>query len=175
MKPKLVRVSVFAMSLAWAANGATAAIIHDVTVGPGGALVFLPDALVIDIGDTVRWTWDSDGHNVGSGLPGFPTPAFLSGPPAVAGTVFEVVDTSMWVTMGPRPNVLADLTNAMRPMNIDITHAEYRPGDEGDSVFVFVFQAQDTAVVERLAKLLRTVSGVRSVASKSVARDAGVA
>ncbi len=70
---------------------ASGQMVHDVTVGPGGDMVFSPDAISIGVGDTVRWTWDSNGHNVGSGLPGEPTDAFLSGKPAPAGTVFEVV------------------------------------------------------------------------------------
>ena len=39
----------------------------DVTVGPGGALVFSPSTLNISAGDTVRWTWGSLGHSVTSG------------------------------------------------------------------------------------------------------------
>ncbi len=77
----------------------------------------------------------------------------------------EIIETAMYVTMGARPNVLADLTNAMRPMNIDITHAEYRPGDEGDSVFVFGFQTTDKSMITRVEKTLRMVSGVREVST----------
>ena len=39
--------------------------IFDVTVGPGFA--FNPDKLNISVGDTVRWTWESDSHSVTSG------------------------------------------------------------------------------------------------------------
>ena len=41
----------------------------DVTVGPGGMTVFSPATLNISTGDTVRWTWASDGHAVTSGGP----------------------------------------------------------------------------------------------------------
>jgi len=41
--------------------------IFDVTVGPGGALMFAPDTLTIAVGDTVRWTWGSSFHSVSSG------------------------------------------------------------------------------------------------------------
>jgi plastocyanin len=41
--------------------------IFDVTVAPGGNLVFSPDTLNISVGDTVRWTWGSSGHSVTSG------------------------------------------------------------------------------------------------------------
>lgn len=35
-----------------------------VVVGPNGALRFGPAEFDIGAGDTVRWEWDSDGHNV---------------------------------------------------------------------------------------------------------------
>ncbi|MEX2016490.1 MAG: TGS domain-containing protein, partial [Candidatus Hydrogenedentales bacterium] len=75
----------------------------------------------------------------------------------------EMVETGMWVSMGARPNVLADVTNAMRPMNIDITHAEYRPGEDGDAVFVFIFETTDRSKVERVKNAIRNVSGVSDV------------
>ena len=36
----------------------------EVVVGPDGALRFEPRSFTIAAGDTVRWTWDSGGHNV---------------------------------------------------------------------------------------------------------------
>ena len=42
--------------------------IFDVTVGPkGNEFTFMPDTVNIGIGDTVRWTWESDMHSVTSG------------------------------------------------------------------------------------------------------------
>jgi plastocyanin len=41
--------------------------IFDVTVGPGGSLTFSPNSINIAVGDTVRWTWQSDFHSVTSG------------------------------------------------------------------------------------------------------------
>jgi plastocyanin len=35
-----------------------------VKVGPGGQLVFDPDSLQVTPGTTVKWTWESDNHNV---------------------------------------------------------------------------------------------------------------
>ena len=81
----------------------------------------------------------------------------------------EVIETAMWVSVGARPNVLADITNAMRPMNVEITHAELRPGDNGESVFVFVFESSDRSHVDRVAKALRTVSGVTAVSTMPAA------
>ena len=54
----------------------------DVTVGPGGDLVFSPSSVTIHPGDQVRWTWGSGGHSTtsgsrgnqtGSGIPEFTT------------------------------------------------------------------------------------------------------
>ena len=42
--------------------------IVDVAVGQGG-FVFVPDTTNISVGDTVRWTWASNGHSVTSGDP----------------------------------------------------------------------------------------------------------
>ncbi|WP_134672053.1 plastocyanin/azurin family copper-binding protein [Halorussus marinus] len=36
----------------------------EVTVGPGGDLVFEPAEIEIQPGTTVKWVWDSDNHNV---------------------------------------------------------------------------------------------------------------
>ena len=42
--------------------------IFDVTVGPvGNEFSFVPDTVNIRVGDTVRWTWESDFHSVTSG------------------------------------------------------------------------------------------------------------
>jgi plastocyanin len=43
--------------------------IWDVVVGPGGSNFFIPDSITISVGDTVRWTWGSNGHSVTSGSP----------------------------------------------------------------------------------------------------------
>jgi plastocyanin len=43
--------------------------IFDVTVGPvGNELSFVPETVNIGVGDTVRWTWESDSHSVTSGM-----------------------------------------------------------------------------------------------------------
>lgn len=72
-------------------------------------------------------------------------------------------ETGLRVVIGQRPNVLADITNAMRPMNIDITKANYHPGKEEMSYFDFLFTSPDHASVERLARTLLTVTGVSEV------------
>jgi len=88
--------------------GSTTAATIDVTVGPGGSPTFSPQDVTIQIGDTVRWTWASDGHNVGSGLPGSPTSAFFSGPPQNTGTVFSVTFDAAFLAANPIANNLYD-------------------------------------------------------------------
>ncbi len=79
-----------------------------VIVGPGGARVFSPENLEIDIGDTVRWIWDATGHNVVSGVPGMPDGAFFSGDPAPAGTVYEVVFDQAFLDANLQPDGVYD-------------------------------------------------------------------
>jgi len=51
----------------------------DVTVGPlENEFSFMPDAVNIRVGDTVRWTWASDFHSVTSGDNCFPDQRFCS-------------------------------------------------------------------------------------------------
>ena len=52
-------------------NGVPSAVgtIVDVEVGPGGGFTFNPSTVNVSVGDTVRWTWDSNGHSVTSGQP----------------------------------------------------------------------------------------------------------
>jgi (p)ppGpp synthase/HD superfamily hydrolase len=80
-----------------------------------------------------------------------------------AGKASKSYKTAVRVLIGPRPNVLADITNALRPMNVEILHANYGPGDSGLSIFDFVFETTDQATVERVLRTLRTVGGVSDV------------
>jgi plastocyanin len=59
-------------------NGVSAATI-DVTVAPGGNLVFSPSSVTIHPGDTVRWTWGASFHSSTSGVPGAPNGIWDSG------------------------------------------------------------------------------------------------
>ena len=51
----------------------------NVTVGPGGKLVFDPASVTIHPGDQVKWTWDSSFHSTKSGSPGMPNGLWDSG------------------------------------------------------------------------------------------------
>ncbi len=72
-------------------------------------------------------------------------------------------EVGLRVVLGQRPNVLADVTAAIRPMNINIVQAHFDTNEDGRSVFEFQFETLDDTVPERVAATLRTVSGVRSV------------
>lgn len=67
------------------------------------------------------------------------------------------------VVTARRPNMLADITNAIRPMNVSITQAQYLPGEDGKSVLECTFEAPDRHTVESIQRTLRTVSGVYDV------------
>jgi len=76
----------------------------------------------------------------------------------------QVLESTVRVVIGSRPNVLADITNALRPMNMEILKAQYGPGERsGESHFDFVFEAPDESAVERVCRTLRGVSGVAQV------------
>jgi plastocyanin len=60
-------------------NAPTAvAQIIDVVVGPNGQRVFSPSTVNVSVGDTVRWTWASNDHNVVSGASCSPNSQFCS-------------------------------------------------------------------------------------------------
>jgi len=73
------------------------ATMRTVTVGPGGAFRFDPQSITIHIGETVRWRWDSPGHNVVSGSSGAADGRFCSpndrgcnvAPTSISGTTYE--------------------------------------------------------------------------------------
>jgi plastocyanin len=75
---RFVLVVATAVSLIGYAKPASATTFN-VTVGPGGMLVFDPESVTIQVGDQVRWTWDSDGHSTTSGSPGMPNGIWDSG------------------------------------------------------------------------------------------------
>jgi plastocyanin len=58
--------------------GPTGAMLPTVMVGPGGSFRFDPETITVHVGDTVRWRWDSSGHNVVSGSGGTADGRFCS-------------------------------------------------------------------------------------------------
>jgi plastocyanin len=77
--------------------GPTGAALPTVTVGPNGNYRFDPETITVHVGDTVRWRWDSSGHNVVSGSGGTADDKFCSpnnqncgsAPVSGSGTTYE--------------------------------------------------------------------------------------
>lgn len=59
-----------------------------------------------------------------------------------------------------RPNLLADITNALRPLNIDILNARFGPGEDANDYFDFQFEAPDETIIERVSQTAARVPGV---------------
>jgi len=78
-----------------------------------------------------------------------------------------MMESTLLVHIGSRPNVLADITNAIRPMNIEMIHAEFRADKNGESVFEFQFETTDRQRIERVSRAIMNVSGVRRVSELS--------
>lgn len=72
-------------------------------------------------------------------------------------------ETTLHVVIGQRPNVLADLTNALRPINIDILRAEYKADESGAGYFDFTVETSSHGAVNRIIRTLESVTGVVSV------------
>lgn len=74
-----------------------AKMLQMVLVGPGGSHAFLPSSIVVPVGATVEWFWESDGHTVTSGAGGVADNEFCSpkdsscatSPLSSAGTVYR--------------------------------------------------------------------------------------
>jgi GTP diphosphokinase / guanosine-3',5'-bis(diphosphate) 3'-diphosphatase len=75
----------------------------------------------------------------------------------------SLFETALHVVIGQRPNVLADLTNALRPINIDILRAEYKVDEGGSGFFDFTVETSSHGAVNRIMRTLESVNGVVSV------------
>ncbi len=79
----------------------------------------------------------------------------------------------MRVVARSRPNMLADITNALRPLNIDILNAHFGPGEDNKNHFDFQFEAVDEHTIERAAKTVARVPGVFDVAHLGIQEKRG--
>lgn len=79
-----------------------------------------------------------------------------------------VFEAAMRVHIGQRPNGLVDITDALRPMNLEIISAQYGPDEDGKSCFDFVFEVSEQQMLETIARTLRAVAGVTQVKQLSV-------
>jgi hypothetical protein len=59
-----------------------------------------------------------------------------------------------------RPNLLADITNALRPLNIEILNAHFGPGSQENNHFDFQYEAREKAVMDQVAYAVGQVPGV---------------
>lgn len=84
------------------------------------------------------------------------------------------MDITVRIVTSQRPNMLADITNAIRPLNISITRAAYRDADDGKGRFDFTFQAPDDESVARVTRTIRMVPGVSEVTQTGVEESARV-
>lgn len=64
---------------------------------------FSPAQIVIQPGDTVRWTWVVGGHDVKSGVNGIPNGIFNSGNPVLAPNTFQVTFDAAFLQANPMP------------------------------------------------------------------------
>jgi len=83
-----------------------------------------------------------------------------------------LVETHFHVTIGQRPNVLSDLTNALRPINIDLLRADYRADEAGLGTFNFTVETSGKSAVGRIVRALNTVNGVQEITTTSESGDA---
>jgi plastocyanin len=86
-------------ALALLAGPARAQVVHDVDVGP--FFDFEPADVVIDVGDTVRWTWVGGLHDVKSGAGGIVDGIFDSGPAVVGPKTFQVTFDQAFLAANP--------------------------------------------------------------------------
>jgi GTP pyrophosphokinase len=73
------------------------------------------------------------------------------------------LQVGMQVKMAPRPNILADINEAIRPIVIDIINANYQAGSNGESSLDFIFNTTEQSRVEQVSRTIRCVVGVRSI------------
>jgi GTP pyrophosphokinase len=69
------------------------------------------------------------------------------------------------VIISPRPNILADITEAIRPLVIEMTSARFEPGKNGESDFQFVFNTTDQTSVDQVKRTIHTVAGVKGIST----------
>ena len=74
------------------------------------------------------------------------------------------MEAALRVILGQRPDVLPDLMEALRPLNIEILKAGFGPDKAGKYRFDFAFRVQDERTLGVVKRTLGSVSGVTEVA-----------
>lgn len=77
------------------------------------------------------------------------------------------------VVLTPRPNILADITEAIRPLVIEMTSARFEPGKNGDSDFQFVFNTTDQTSADQVKRTIHNVAGVKGISTLFIREVAG--
>ena len=78
------------------------------------------------------------------------------------------VRAALRVTTGPRSSILADITNAIARLNISIREAQFKPDQDGKRHFDFVFDAPNRGAVDRVTRIIKTVTGVTDIKTQYV-------
>ncbi len=86
-----------------------------------------------------------------------------------------LIESMMRIIVRNRPNVLADITNVLRPLNIDILRANLAPTSDDQGQFDFVFQARDEKSIRRVEQVIKGVPGVMRVTPMRVQESKGAA
>lgn len=74
------------------------------------------------------------------------------------------IEAALRVVLGQRPDVLPDLMEALRPLNIEILKAGFGPYKNGKFRFDFAFRVQDDSGLSLVKRSLVNVPGVAEVA-----------
>ena len=72
-----------------------------------------------------------------------------------------------------RPNIVADVTEAIRPLVIDMTSATLMAEQNRTGYFEFAFNTTDQAILDQLKRTVRTVAGVKDIETQFVKEVAG--
>ena len=72
-----------------------------------------------------------------------------------------------------RPNIVADVTEAIRPLVIDMTSATLKAEQDSQGYFEFAFNTTDQAILDQLKRTVKTVAGVKDIETQFVREVAG--
>ncbi len=72
-------------------------------------------------------------------------------------------EVSMRIRLAHRPNILADITNTLRPLNIDMIQVDFGQVSPEQSVLEFIYTAPDNSTIDRVARTLKSLGYVQQV------------
>lgn len=151
--------------------GPIAATTFNVTIAPGGNLLFSPDPVNINVGDTVLWTWGSSNHSTTSGISPNPDGKWDSGvhnPPFTFPFTFNTAGSFPYFCSVHFFTGTVNVASAGPTINISITPASVdfgnvNVGSNSDQAITIMNQASSNATltgsVDALAVPFSIVSG----------------